>query len=42
MADALTWAVAIAVGAAVAKVIAERAAAAGWERAPGAPPPDPD
>lgn len=39
--DALTWAVSIAVGAAVAKVLAERVAAAGWEKATGAAPPDP-
>jgi hypothetical protein len=40
MADALAWAVSIAVGAAVAKVLAERATAAGWEKATGSPPPD--
>lgn len=39
--DALIWAVSLAVGAAVAKVLAERVAAAGWEKATGAPPPDP-
>jgi uncharacterized protein DUF4235 len=39
--DALGWAVSIAIGAAVAKVLAERAAAEGWEKATGAPPPDP-
>ncbi len=39
--DALVWGVALAVGAAVARVLAERLAAAGWEKALGAPPPDP-
>jgi hypothetical protein len=29
------------VGAAVAKVLAEQAAAAGWQKATGAPPPEP-
>jgi hypothetical protein len=37
--DALTWAVAIGVGAGVARVVAERGAAAAWERATGDPPP---
>ena len=37
--DALTWAVAIGVGAAVARVVAQRGAAAAWERATGDPPP---
>jgi hypothetical protein len=39
--EALVWGVALAVGAAVAKVLAERVAAAGWEKAVGSPPPDP-
>jgi hypothetical protein len=37
--DALTWAIAVAVGAAVARVVAQRGAAAAWERATGDPPP---
>ena len=37
--DALTWAVAIGVGAGVARVVAQRGAAAAWERATGDPPP---
>jgi hypothetical protein len=37
--DALTWAIAVAVGAAVARVIAQRGAAAAWQRATGDPPP---
>jgi hypothetical protein len=39
--DALVWAVSLAVGAAVTRVVAERLAAAGWEKAVGSPPPDP-
>jgi hypothetical protein len=35
----LTWALATAVGAAVARLIALRGAAAGWEMATGEPPP---
>jgi hypothetical protein len=37
--DALTWAIAVGVGAAVARVVAQRGAAAAWERATGDPPP---
>jgi Protein of unknown function (DUF4235) len=37
--DALTWAISVAVGAAVARVIAQRGAAAAWKRATGDPPP---
>ena len=37
--DALTWTIAVAVGAAVARVVAQRGAAAAWERATGDPPP---
>jgi hypothetical protein len=37
--DALVWAIAVAVGAAVARVVAQRGAAAAWERATGDPPP---
>jgi hypothetical protein len=37
--EALTWATAVAVGAAVARVVAQRGAAAAWERATGDPPP---
>jgi hypothetical protein len=37
--DALIWAMAVAVGAAVARVVAQRGAAAVWERATGDPPP---
>lgn len=37
--EALTWAFATALGAAVARVLALRGAAAGWERATGEPPP---
>jgi hypothetical protein len=37
--DALTWAAAIGVGAGVARVVAQRGAAAAWERATGDPPP---
>ena len=39
--DALTWAVAVGVGAGVARVIAQRGAAAVWERATGEPAPVP-
>jgi Protein of unknown function (DUF4235) len=37
--DALIWAISVAVGAAVARVVAERGAATAWEAATGAPPP---
>jgi hypothetical protein len=37
--DALTWAIAVGVGAAVARVVAQRGAAAAWEHATGDPPP---
>jgi hypothetical protein len=37
--DALTWTIAVAVGAAVARVVAQRGAAAAWEKATGDPPP---
>ena len=37
--DALTWAVALGVGAGVARVVAQRGAAAAWEVATGDPPP---
>ena len=37
--DALTWTIAVAVGAAVARVVAQRGVAAAWERATGDPPP---
>jgi hypothetical protein len=37
--DALIWTVSVAVGAAVARVVAERAAAAAWNVAVGSPPP---
>jgi hypothetical protein len=37
--DAMTWAIAVAIGAAVARVVAQRGAAAAWERATGDPPP---
>jgi hypothetical protein len=37
---ALIWAVSVAVGAAVARVMAERGAAAAWTAATGSPPPD--
>ena len=37
--DALVWATAVAIGAAVARVVAQRGAAAAWERATGDPPP---
>ena len=37
--DALIWAMAVAIGAAVARVVAQRGAAAMWERATGDPPP---
>jgi hypothetical protein len=41
LADALLWAVSLAVGAAVSKVFAERAAAE-WQKATGSPPPNPN
>ena len=37
--EALIWATAVAIGAAVARVVAQRGAAAVWERATGDPPP---
>jgi len=37
--DALTWTIAVAIGAAVARVVAQRGAAAAWEKATGDPPP---
>lgn len=37
--DALIWTVSVAVGAAVARVVAERSAAAAWNAATGSPPP---
>jgi hypothetical protein len=37
--DALIWAVSVAVGAAVARVVAERTASAAWTAATGAAPP---
>ena len=37
--EALIWTTSVAVGAAVARVVAERGAAAVWERATGDPPP---
>jgi Protein of unknown function (DUF4235) len=37
--DALIWAVSVAVGAAVARVVAERTAAAAWTAATGSAPP---
>jgi hypothetical protein len=37
--DALAWAVAIGVGASVARVVAQRGVAKAWERATGDPPP---
>jgi hypothetical protein len=37
--EALAWTAATAVGAAVARVVAQRGAAAGWEKATGSPPP---
>lgn len=40
--DALIWTIALGVGAAVARVLAERAAAAGWESVTGSPPPSLD
>jgi hypothetical protein len=40
--DALTWTIAVAVGAAVARVVAQRGAAAVWERAIGEPIPLPE
>jgi hypothetical protein len=38
-AEALSWALAAGIGAAVARVLAVRVTAAGWERATGNPPP---
>ena len=38
--DAVTWAIATAVGMAVSRVLAERAAASGWRSVTGAPPPE--
>ena len=38
--DASIWPIAVAVGAAVARVVAERGAAAAWAAAVGSPPPD--
>ena len=37
--DAMIWATSVAVGAAVARVVAERSAAAAWTAATGSPPP---
>ena len=37
--DALIWAASVAIGAAVARVVAERGAATAWEAATGSPPP---
>jgi hypothetical protein len=37
--EALTWALSAGVGAGVARLIAHRGAAAGWERAAGSAPP---
>ncbi len=37
--DALIWAISVAAGAAVARVVAERGAATAWEAATGSPPP---
>jgi Protein of unknown function (DUF4235) len=37
--DALIWAISVAVGAAVARVVAERTAAAAWTAATGSAPP---
>jgi hypothetical protein len=37
--DALIWAISVAVGAAVARVVAERGAATAWQAATGTPPP---
>jgi hypothetical protein len=39
MQDALLWAVSVAVGAAVARVVAERTAATAWKAATGSAPP---
>jgi hypothetical protein len=41
-ADALIWATSAAVGTAVARVVAQRGAAAAWTAATGTPPPDLD
>jgi Protein of unknown function (DUF4235) len=40
--DALIWATSVAVGAAAARVVAQRTAAAAWHAATGAPPPGVD
>jgi hypothetical protein len=40
--DALVFAVAVAAGVAVARVVAERTAAAAWEQATGSAPPSPN
>ena len=40
--EALSWVVAISIGGAVARVVAQRAAATGWDRAMGSPPPTKD
>jgi hypothetical protein len=40
--DAMIWAISVAVGAAVARVVAERGAAAAWTAATGSPPPEPE
>jgi hypothetical protein len=37
--NALVWAISVAVGAAVARVVAQRGAAAAWQAATGEPPP---
>lgn len=37
--DGLTWAIATGIGAGVARLVAQRATAAGWERATGHTPP---
>jgi hypothetical protein len=37
--DAFIWAISVAAGAAVARVVAERGAATAWEAATGSPPP---
>lgn len=36
---AIQWAIAAGVGASIARLLSQRAAAAGWERATGSPPP---
>ena len=40
LSDAVIWATATAVGMAVSRVVAERAAASGWRSVTGSPPPD--